>query len=156
MFKRILIPTDGSEVARKAIRQWHQLRQGTRVRPSSGTTPPKRSTLLSIPTLESVRPMVRRNSRNALPSRVSYTLTRSRKTCKAAGVACETPDDDARQRPYSGSHRRRAKEELRPHLHGFARTRRVGSADSRQRHLEGIGALEDPGAGLPLIDRTTG
>ena len=89
MFKHILIPTDGSKVARKAIRAGIALARklGASVVGYYAAEPIER---VFNAELGSVRPMAMKEFQKRVTEQGEQYLAEIAKACEAAGVACET------------------------------------------------------------------
>ena len=146
MFKHILIPTDGSDLSRKAVLYGVQLAKETGAKVTSITvTDPYRA-----PAMDAVMiPVDQGEYEEAARGLSERAMEQVKMAGEAAGVPVETVSENSRP-AVSRHHRRRACARLRPHRHGLARAARDLGAVARQRNGQGADALDHPGAGLPL------
>src|SRR6266516_1350793 len=121
MFKRILIPTDGSTIADKAVKAGIRFAReiGARV-VGYYAIEPLQAYYYSEGAMGEGRP-------RALRFAVRQTAYRLRR-----------------------HHRGGAQEEVRCHFHGVARAQRAREAGDGQRHSKSARSVEDSGGGLPL------
>lgn len=100
MFKKILIPTDGSKVARKAIRAGIALAKKLKAS-VVGYHAAEPVELVFNAEGASVRPMAIQQFRARIAEQGEQYLAEIAQACKAAGVACETVMTTP-ARPYQG------------------------------------------------------
>jgi nucleotide-binding universal stress UspA family protein len=100
MFKRILIPTDGSKIARKAIRAGIALAKKLKAS-VVGYHAAEPVELVFNAEGASVRPMAIKQFQQRIAEQGQGYLAEIAKACKAAGVACQTVMTTP-ARPYQG------------------------------------------------------
>ena len=154
MYSKILIPTDGSELAGKAVEHGVALAKavGARITILTVTRPYRLE--YRIVTAETAMEDPPAEYQARVTTEADETLRIAADAAKAAGVACDTLqiEDD---RPYS-DHRYRGIERLRPYRHGFAWAPRNLGAAARQRDRQGACALQNTGSRPSLTKPGTG
>jgi nucleotide-binding universal stress UspA family protein len=89
MFKHILIPTDGSKLAEKAVKHAIDFAKQTGARLSALHVTPQYRALTDEGFLVPSSPMVRKHFDDSVAARAKKILAGVEREAKAAGVACE-------------------------------------------------------------------
>ena len=100
MFKKILIPTDGSKIARKAIRAGIALAKKLKAS-VVGYHAAEPVDLVFNAEMASIRPMAIQQFQQRIAEQGQDYLAEIAKACKAAGVVCETVMTTS-AKPYQG------------------------------------------------------
>jgi hypothetical protein len=153
MYKRILIPTDGSPLARKALKEGIALAKavGASVFGYTAIEPIER---IYYSEGAGVRAGQAKAIEKQLRDQGEQYVEVIRKAATAAGVASEGADR-AREGSVPRHHRRGTNASLRPDLHRLARARKHRDGATGQRYPESARALEDSRARLPLRSPAT-
>jgi hypothetical protein len=148
MYKHILIPTDGSPTADKAVQEGLAFAREAGARVTFFTAVPEyevpNEAALMARHVISVYEHDRRSAKRA-----QEILAPAARRARDAGVDCDT-DSAQSNRPSAGDRRRRARPRLRRDLHGLARPHRPCQHLARQRDRGSSHALGDSDARLPL------
>ena len=146
MYTNILIPTDGSELAGKAV--GHGIALATRIGAKVTVLtvlPPFHTFTTDAQMIEDTPAQYQARMRK----HGETILAAAAKSARAAGVACETIAVE-HEHPYQAIIDTAEVERLRSHRHGLARPPRHLRARARQRDGQGSHPLQDPGAGPSL------
>ena len=139
MYKSILIPTDGSELAAKALRDGISLSKAIGAKITVLTiTLPFRIFTTDPRSIEDTRPQYKRMKGHA-----AKILEATVNAAKVSGVAYDTVHIE-HEHPYQAI-RYCHLERLRSHRHGLSRPARRLSNARRKRDAEGAYALQDSG-----------
>ncbi len=146
MFQHILIPTDGSDLSRKAVLYGVQLAKESGAKVTALTlTEPYR-----VASMDAVLVSVGEDEYEEELRRVSEQALEHVKTAAAAaGVPCDTVRE-VHDQPYRAIIDVAHAQGLRPDRDGLARTARRVGASARQRDRQGAHPLDHSGAGLSL------
>jgi nucleotide-binding universal stress UspA family protein len=146
MFKHILIPTDGSQTALKAVRAGVTLAAETGAKVTAYCAQEPVPTRIYGEGNLANKALVARFEEHAAEY-AKQSVKAVQDEARAAGVTCSVLI--TKIRPALPRHRRRGgKEGLRRDLHGLARPPRTEEAAARQRDQRSPDAYQDPGAGL--------
>ena len=142
MYTKILIPTDGSELAGKAVQHGIALAKRIGAKVTALTVLPPFHTLTTDTQMIEDTPA---QYKARMQKHAEKTLGAVAAAAQAAGVACETVQVE-HEHPYRAIIDTADVERLRSHRHGFAWSPRCVRDRPRQRDGEGPHALQDPGA----------
>ena len=138
LFKHILIPTDGSDLSRKAVLYGVQLAKASGARVTGLTiAEPYR-----VASMDAVLVSIGEDEYDGESRRISdRALEQVKMAAEAAGVACETVRE-VHDQPYRAIIDFSARAQLRPDRHGFARSARALGPLARQRDRQGADPLD--------------
>ena len=146
MYTNILIPTDGSELAGKAVEHGIALAKRIGAKVTVLTVLPPFHTFTTDTQMIEDTPA---QYKARMQKQAEKTLGAVTHAAQAAGVACGDRPGRARA-SLPGDHRYRGVERLRSNRHGFAWPPRHFRDCPRQRDGQGPYSLQDPGAGPSL------
>ena len=156
MFKHILIPTDGTDLSRKAVIYGVQLARTVGAHVTAITI----SEPYHVASMDAVLVAETPEEHDAQTARIAErALEQVRMAAEAACVAVETVRE-IHDQPYRAIIECALARKLRPDRHGVARSARRRRAAGRQRDRQGADPQHDPGAGLSVtatrcVRRTT-
>jgi nucleotide-binding universal stress UspA family protein len=151
MYTNILIPTDGSELAGKAVEHGIALAKRIGAKITVLTVLPPFHTFTTDTQMIEDTPA---QYQARMKKHAELTLGAAAHAAQAAGVACETVQVEHEQ-PYEAIINTAAIERLRSDRHGFARPPRHRRVGPRQRDVQGPHALQNSGA-RPSMSRRFG
>ena len=146
MHANILIPTDGSELAAKAVQHGIALAKQISARITALTVLPPFHTFTTDAQMIEDTPD---QYKVRMQKHAEKTLGAVAQAAQAEGVACETVQVE-HEHPYRAIIDTAEFERLRPNRHGLARPTRDICDCPRQRDSQGPHALHDPGASPPM------
>jgi len=150
MYRHILIPTDGSELSRRAVQHGLELAKAVGAKVTALTAEGSFD-VYTVPASK-VYEMSGAFAEHAerAKAHAEKILSGVAEAARLAGVACETVQIEE-DHPYEAIINAAQLKRLRSHRHGLARQERDCGNRARQRDDQGADAHENSGAGVPLI-----
>ena len=146
MFKHLLIPTDGSDLSRKAVLYGVQLAKecGAKVTALTLAEP------YHVASMDAVLVSVGEDEYEEGSRRIAEQALEQVQDRGGRGGRALRHDPRSARSALSGHHRRGSRQGLRPHRDGLARTARHLGAAARQRDRQSPHPLDHSGPRLPL------